>query len=94
MESVRRRRIGRGEPHAEVERLLLDAQTLTPLAALVLFDDSRRGSQVAAAVKDATDAAAAKAFEACKRGAHGDFDADLPQLVKQAERLAHWLQGA
>ena len=45
-------------------------------------------------MKDATDAAAAKAFEACKRGAHGDFDADLPQLVKQAERLAHWLQSA
>ena len=43
---VRRRRLGRGEPHAEVERLLGGAGRLTQLAALALFDDRDRGGDV------------------------------------------------
>src|SRR5262249_54929404 len=42
MEVVRRRRLTRGEPHAEVERALSEAGGLGPLAALALFDDAAR----------------------------------------------------
>jgi hypothetical protein len=46
MESVRRRRLGKGESHADVEALLLKAHKLTNLAALALFDDPARGGDV------------------------------------------------
>jgi len=46
LQAIRRRRIGRGEPHADVEDLLLSAQKLTHLAALVLFDDMGRAADV------------------------------------------------
>jgi len=92
MEAVRRRRIGRGEPHAAVEKTLLDAQTLSPLAALAVFDDAGQTGQVTATVKEATDETGAKAFQACKSGAHGDFGGDLSLLVQQAERVARWLE--
>ncbi len=38
--SVRRRRLGKGQRHADVEAALLEAQKLTSFAALALFDDA------------------------------------------------------
>jgi hypothetical protein len=70
----------------------LDAQTLSPLAALAVFDDAGKTGLLGARVKEATDETAAKAFQACKSGAHGDFGGDLSLLVQQAERLARWLE--
>jgi hypothetical protein len=46
MESVRRRRLGKGQRHADVEAALLDAQKLTTFAALALFDDAERAGEV------------------------------------------------
>ncbi len=48
MEVVRRRRLGRGEAHTEVEVLLAVPGTLTRIAALALFDDPGRGGDVMA----------------------------------------------
>ena len=41
-EVVRRRRNGRGEPHADTDEVLNDARTLMPKLALALFDDAGR----------------------------------------------------
>ena len=32
------------------------------------------------------------AFKACNDGAHGDFDGELVPFVRDAEKLAQWLQ--
>ena len=42
-EVFRRRRIGRGEPHADTDEALNDARTLMSKLALALFDDAGRG---------------------------------------------------
>jgi recombinational DNA repair ATPase RecF len=46
IEIVRRRRIGRGEPHASVEELLETNAQLRPLLALALFDNAGKGAEV------------------------------------------------
>ena len=48
MDVVRRRRLARGEAHADVTRLLADAASLKSLAALALFDDAGHGADVLA----------------------------------------------
>ena len=95
MEAVRRRRIGRGEPHAEVEALLLKAQKLTNLAALALFDDMGRAAEVMSRINKEGGRQAGDAFKACNDGAHGDFDGVARiDLVRATEKLAGWLQRA
>jgi len=63
MEAVRRRRIGRGEPHGEVEDLLLGAQKLTNLAALALFDDVDRAADVMTRINKEGGRSAGDAFK-------------------------------
>ena len=93
MEAVRRRRIGRGEPHAEVERALEAASTLTAKAALALFDDAERAGEVGGAINSRYGRPAGDAFAQSNRGAHGDVPAQaLLGLVEGAERLARQLR--
>ena len=93
MEAVRRRRIGRGEPHAAVERMLEDAATLSKKAALALFDDAGRAGEVGDRINSRFGTAAGDAFAQSNRGAHGGAPAQpLPGLVEGAERLARELR--
>ncbi len=99
MEMVRRRRLGRGEPHAEVERTLRDAGRLTRLAALALFDDVARDGDVLARIERESGPAAAETFRRCDEAARGvaavheGEAATSVELVRQASRLAAWLRG-
>ena len=68
MEVVRRRRLTRGEPHAEVERALGDAERLMQLAALALFDDVERSGDVLPRLEREAGAPLAEALEAVRRG--------------------------
>ncbi len=90
MEVVRRRRLGRGQPHAEVERALAGATRLTELLSLVLFDDGARGADVLAQLQREAGAALAKAATECESGGNG---AGAVELVRQASKLAAWLRG-
>ena len=92
MEAVRRRRLGKGEAHAEVEELLLKAQRLSNLAALALFDDADRGADVMTRINKDGGRAAGDAFKACNDGAHGHFRGVLVDFVRDAEKLANWMQ--
>ncbi len=94
MEVVRRRRLSRGEAHAEVERSLSDAGELRRLAALALFDDAERGQDVLQHVRDGTSAQHAVAYERCE----AEADVDIPagqalELVRLTSKLAAWLRG-
>jgi recombinational DNA repair ATPase RecF len=93
MEVVRRRRLGRGEPHAEVEQVLSGADGLTRLAALALFDDAARGADVLPHLRREGGPAGAEAFRQADEGME-NLPADAAvELVRQAGKLAAWLRG-
>src|SRR5690606_5087342 len=70
METVRRRRLRRGEPHESIEQLLAESARTHPLMALALFDDGQRAAEVFAALNKRCGPWAADVFRACKEGAH------------------------
>jgi recombinational DNA repair ATPase RecF len=91
MESVRRRRLGRGDKHSDVESALADQKLMT-LAALALFDDAFRGGDVLARLNNSFGAPAADAFKACNRGAHLGFEGDAMALIRSVTALATGLR--
>jgi len=92
MEVVRRRRLGRGEAHAEVERALSEAGQITRLAALALYDDVERGGEVLARLERDAGAPLAEAFRRCADDAEIP-PADAVDLVRLASRLTAWFRG-
>jgi predicted ATPase len=91
-EAVRRRRIGRGVPHAEVERALSGVQKLYGTAALALFDDPARGGEVIAQIRDRYGSALGNAFVAAKDGPHKGYPGALPSFVQHVTRLTEKLR--
>jgi predicted ATPase len=91
MEAIRRRRIGRGEPHADVEALLSGLTGTKSLAALALFDDAARAGDVLPRL-DRESRAGADTFRAVNEGSHETFRGDLLGIVRSAEKLARWMQ--
>jgi recombinational DNA repair ATPase RecF len=92
MEVVRRRRLTRGEAHADVERILREAGHLAPLAALALYDDAARGADVLPRLASEAGAPVAEVFQRC---AESDEipPADAVDLVRLASRLTAWFRG-
>ena len=92
MEVVRRRRLGRGEPHAEVERALGDAGGLVPLAALALFDDAAREGDVLARLEREAGPPRSRRSGAATgwlgRGPRGGRRGRARASVQQARRVA------
>ena len=89
--AVRRTRLSRGEPHAEVERLIGGAHTTHKIATLAVFDDPARGSDLLGRLRDAGPGAQ-DAFQNCRKGAHAGLRGDLRPFLRDVERLAAWLQ--
>jgi hypothetical protein len=92
MEVVRARRLMRGEAHSAVERVLGDAQSLARLAALALFDDAARGSEVFDRLKREASAPFAEAFRQAEAG-ESVSPADAIDLARRTSNLAAWLRG-
>ncbi len=93
MEVVRRRRLGRGEAHAEVERTLAGAGRLTRLCALALFDDVEREGDALPRIDREAGSPLAEVFRQCNEEAH-DIQSGAPvDVVRQAGKLAAWLRG-
>ncbi|MFI5007465.1 MAG: AAA family ATPase [Solirubrobacterales bacterium] len=93
MEVVRRRRLGRGEAHAEVERTIAAAGGLTRLCALALFDDAEREADVLPRIDKEAGSPLGEAFRRCDQEAR-ETQPDAPvELVRQAGKLAAWLRG-
>lgn len=92
MEAVRRRRIGRGEPHAAVEALLEKARGLKALVALALFDDADRVADIYARTESGFGRSGGDILKKCNEGSHTMFGGDMQMLVRDAEKLARWVQ--
>jgi len=86
-ETVRRRRLGRGDAHADIEQTLERVTTTKQLAALALFDDANRAGDVFSRLNQ-WGSWAADCFRAANEGAHGKYAGDLASLVKDSQSLA------
>jgi len=89
--AVRRRRLGRGEQHAEVEAVLARPTTLYMHLALALFDDETKGSQVLAKVNAKYGNGAGNAVVAANKGVHEVLDVDLRDLIRDTATFARSL---
>jgi hypothetical protein len=90
METVRRRRLVRGELHGHVEELLAANARPHPLMALALFDDERQTNEVLPRL-NSLGRWAADAFQAIKAGAHVAHEGDLGELIRSSEKLAKFV---
>ncbi len=86
-EVVRRRRLARGDRHAEVEVLLEGARTLNRLMALALFDDPAKASENVKTIRNKWQPWAEDVFRSVQSGSHGEFVGDLARLVDQTGTL-------
>ena len=84
--SVRRKMLFAGRSHSEVDEALGKASSMTLLAALALFDDRDKDSEVMARLNK-FGGWAGDAFKGCKEGAHQEFAGDIQQLIKDTEKL-------
>jgi recombinational DNA repair ATPase RecF len=91
IQAVRRRRIARGEQHADVESLLQQATRVTTFAALALFDDGTRGGDVLTRINNQFGGRSGDAFKAASSGAHHGYAGDLRDLVSASAILARQL---
>ena len=89
---VRRRRINKGQSHAEVEDELAASHTLNKRAALALFDDVERAGEVMGRLNKQLGDWAGTTFKQCNKGAHDGFDGDLLDLVKRSGHLIDQLR--
>jgi hypothetical protein len=91
VEAVRRRRLGRGETHTDVEQALEDARTTTQKAALALFDDQDKGGAVLNRLNAITKHGAAT-FKQVQKGTHLGAGTALQGLINDTEALARALR--
>ncbi len=94
METVRRRRIGRGDSHLAVERELSSAQRTTELVALALFDDAAEGGRVLGEINRRWGREAGDAYRDVNEGAHKGFGGSLGGLIAAAQKLATGLRAS
>ncbi len=92
MEVVRRRRLSRGETHADVERALTEAADLTRVAALALYDDVERAGEVQRRLEREAGAPLAETFRRCVENAD-IAPAEAVDVVRLSSRLTAWFRG-
>lgn len=93
MERIRRVRIGRGERHLDVERKIEQANTLVPMAALALLEDTDKGPKVAAWIEQRWGRDLAETFRTCNKRVHEGYTGNVHILINQCTRLAKRIQG-
>jgi recombinational DNA repair ATPase RecF len=93
VETVRRRRLARGERHADVEDLLAGLSGTKSYAALALFDDAGRAGDVLPRLNKESKESA-DLFRVLNEGAHGAMETGYRvEIVRRSEKLAQWIQG-
>ncbi len=85
---VRRRRLARGEAHADIDTVLDATTTLYRHVALALFDDADRSGDVLRSVNNRFGAAAGDAVKAANAGVHETVPVDLRAVERLARDLA------
>lgn len=89
---IRRVRLGRGERHTDVEKLIIRAKSTSDKVTLAVLDDPGKGSALLRTVRSQCGARGVDALQRCRQGAHHGLDGDLRPFVKDVERLAEWIQ--
>jgi hypothetical protein len=90
-EAIRRRRLAKGEHHTDVERLLAGCSGTKTFVSLALFDDAQKAGDVLPRLdKESRDFA--NIYRMCNEGAHGVEVGARIDFIRQAEKLARWLQ--
>lgn len=89
--TIRSVRLTRGDTHAAVESAIAEATTTHKKVTLAVFDDPGRGSDLLGRLRG-VGAWAVEALQNCKQGAHHGLTGDLRPFVRDAEKLAEWLQ--
>lgn len=92
VEILRRRWIGTGVPHAEVEERLARHRGLRALAALALFDDARAGREVEEKLAQRFGPEAAETFGQLNAGAHGEAELAPHLVLRRTRRLVTALE--
>jgi energy-coupling factor transporter ATP-binding protein EcfA2 len=92
MEAVRRRRLTRGEPYGDVERLLGEADGLPALASLALFDEPSRAKDVQRRLEQEVGRELAETFRRCDGGG-GIAAKETLDLARLSSKLVAWLRG-
>jgi hypothetical protein len=86
---VRRRRLTRGNPHVEVERLLATHTKLLPRLALAFYDDPDKAGEVYTCVKNRFGTRQVDTVRTCNEGAHQGLPGGDPLMfVRNVEELA------
>lgn len=86
--AIRRRQLDRGVPHAEIEERIAKASTLGQIAALCLFDDGSRSSDVPRKLSSEFGVRAFTAFRQCDQATHGRVPVEDPMgLITAVTRL-------
>lgn len=92
IEAIRRRRLGRGDPHVDVEQAIEAAKGLQTLATLAIFDDASRGGDVYSHLRNKLGGTSVNTFKAVKEGAHGGFAGSVDDLVHDSRKVADALR--
>lgn len=88
---IRSVRLGRGEPNRHVDEVLTSAHSTHQLMTLAVFDDPDRAPDLLRRLNQ-EGPWAADALQACRQGAHFGAEGDLRWLIRDANRLAEWVQ--
>jgi recombinational DNA repair ATPase RecF len=93
IEVVRRRRLRKGEGHAQVEAMLAIHSKLRDLLALVLFNDAQRRGEVVNRLGNDFGPRAAQTFSALNKAVHDGYHGTLKDLARDSESLANNILG-
>lgn len=89
LEPARRRLLGSGLEHAEIERRIGKAHKLVELAALALYGDAARQGEVLDDVARSYGAGARTLIEWCNKGSHESVPAqDIESVLQETRQLA------
>ena len=92
IDATRKRRLGRGDRHSDVEDILTNTTKLLPRLALALFDDPTKGGDVYTRVNNARGHQYGDTVRAVNEGAHGKpVTMPLQDLVARTRTLANWV---
>ena len=91
VEAYRRKQLGAGQRHADVESAVDAADTLRKKAALAIFGNTARAADVVPQL-DRWRHTAAGTFRALNKGAHEGHAGSLPPLVSDARALAELIR--
>ncbi len=93
IELTRRRRLGRGDEHDEVEAALEVPTRVVPRLALAILDDDKRGGDVYSWLNTKVGSWATDTVKACNEGAHGGgYPGGMGSLVGDTRRLVDRLR--